>query len=271
MKFSEYATEREKAEIVSLLAEHGISPTEEQVQTLLEAGWLSRAKSGLAKGALLASLPLAMSANWANHQPQPYHFQGDRLMANHQRFQDEAADKAYVDAGGPEYKQTAEDAEAFLKFRSTPQHREALKRAGLPGNYIPSPVRSFVYGDKISAVDSMTEESVRSVENGIKKAFGRDSFVSISQSEDTVTGGKIILVSAKGVVMAMNEQDAVRRAEVIIREIAKNEGFDVQEFKDMHAPDIDVRLAPRSTVDLSAEAAGRPFGFNVKFKMVAKR
>lgn len=265
MKFNDYYLQRDKKEIETILGEYGITLSKEQIEILVESNWLSRTRKGLGKAALLASLPFAMSANWADHQPKPYHFHGDRLMANQQQFNDEASDKAYIEAGGPRF--TDRDAEKFLKFRSTPEHNKVLKRAGLPADYIPSPVRQFVYGVEISSAEEMSETKA-TIEGEVKKHFGRDSFVSIVQSRDAVTGGSVLWVRIQGVVVAMNEQDAVKRAEVIITEIARNKGFEVQDFKDMHKPDIEVKQASRSTIDYAAESTAVPYRFIVGFKMV---
>jgi hypothetical protein len=266
--FKEYALNREREEIIALLGEHGIDLKPEQVEMILEAGWLSGAKSKLGKAALLASMPFAMSANWANNQPQPYHFSGERMMANQQRTTDDAADKAYTDAGGPEFRDA--DSEKFLKFRKTPQHAEILKKAGLPSSFIPSSLRHFAYGTQVSTAEEFNKMRAE-IKGEIQKRFGRDSFVSIVQSKDTVTGGAVLLVRANGVVMAMNEQDAVHRAEIVMKEIARDKGFEVEGFKDMHKPDVDVKLAPRSTVDFAAESAGTPHMFSVQFKLVPRR
>lgn len=190
------------------------------------------------------------------------------MMANRQRMDDEAADRAYRDAGGPEFKDT--DGDEFLRFLKTPRHREALRRAGLPSNYIPSALRHFVYGTQLSVVDEFHEVSVE-IKGEIQKRFGKDSFVRVVQSKDAVTGGSILMVRADGVVMAMNEQDAARRAEIVMREIARSKGFEVEGFEDLHAPDVEVKKAPRSTADFAAESAGAPHRFSVRFKLVPGR
>jgi hypothetical protein len=268
MKFKEYVQNRERKRIISLLGEHGIRLGSEQVETLLEAGWLSGTAGRIGKAALLASLPLSMSANWADHQPKPYHFSGDRMMANQQHVEDEGADEAYRDAGGPEFKDA--DGEKFLNFKKTPRHAEILRRAGLPGNYIPSALRQFVYGAEISTAEELYEVSAE-IKGEIQRRFGRDSSVEIIQSKDAVTGGAVLMIRANGVIMAMNEQDAARRAEIVMKEIARDKGFEVDGFKDLHRPDTEVKPAPRSTVDFATESAGRPHGFSVQFKLIPRR
>lgn len=267
MKFKEYKRKRETEEIATLMAENGMELTPEQIEILLEAGWMSRARKGAGKAALLASMPLMMSANWADYQPKPYHFSGDRIMANQQQMQDEEADKAYINAGGPKF--SDRDSESFAKFRSDPRHAEILKRAGLPDSYIPSSVRQFAYGTKITTKEEIRQEEAV-IKSEIQKRFGRDSFVEVIQSKDIKTGGAVLLVKAQGIVMAMDEHDAARRAEVIIREMARDKGFKVDEFKDLHKADMKVKPAPRSTVDYTAENAGQPFRFSVQFRIVKR-
>lgn len=268
MRFGEYARNRERMEIVSLLEGNGIRLGMAQIEVLLEAGWLSGAAGKVGRAALLASLPLSMSANWADHQPKPYHFSGSRFMANQQHMDDEAADKAYVDAGGPDFEET--DGKDFLAFKKTPKHARILKTAGLPSDYIPSKIRNFLYGMEISATSELGEESV-DIKGEIQRRFGRESFVEIIQSKDAVTGGAVLLVSANGVVMAMNAQDAARRAEVVMREMAREKGFEVRDFKDLNDRNVVVNPAPRSTVDFATESAESPHRFSVQFKLIPRR
>lgn len=267
MNFREYEGKRERIEIKELMEEHGIRLTEEQINVLLEAGWMSNAKKGLGKAAIMATLPFAMSANWANHQPKPYHFQGEKFSVNQQHLDDEAADKAYVDAGGPNFKDR--ESEEFARFQSTPQHAEILKRAGLPRDYIPTSVRQFAYGTRISTAEESYEESAV-IKDAIQRRFGRDSFVSIVRSQDAKTGGAVLLARVSGTVVAMNEQDAIQKAQTIISEIVKDKGFDIQGFKDLDR-DVEVKQASRSTIDYAAEAAGTPIRFKVEFKLVKRR
>lgn len=64
MRFVDYARNRERRQIVALLEGAGIGLGEDQIDALLEAGWLSKAAGKVGRAALLASLPLSMSANW---------------------------------------------------------------------------------------------------------------------------------------------------------------------------------------------------------------
>lgn len=276
MRFSEYAFKKDELELVNFLTENGIELETVNIKFLIESGWWDKTKQGLKRGlrtgALLAAMPAISGANWMPPQelpnPQPYRFSVDRLMDNEQSVKDQAADKAYVDAGGPEFKQTLKDAEEFAKFQRTPQHKEILKRAGLPNNYIPSPVRSFAYGDKVSTAESYTKEAVEVIQNGVRKHFGRDSFVRFVKSEDSVTGGSVILLDVTGTVMAFDEADAVKRVEMIIGEIAKDNGYDLAGFQNMSKHHgINVKPAPRSTIDYVQESAGRPIRFTVRIKI----
>jgi hypothetical protein len=212
----------------------------------------------------------SMFAPQKDVQPQPYNFQSQRLMVNQQSENDKEADKAYINAGGPEYQQTVRDAQEFAKFQTTPQHKEILKRAGLPSNYIPTSVRSFAYGEKISTVERLDQESATVLQNKIQKSFGRDSFVRIVSSEDTVTGGKQILVDITGTVMALDQTDAIARAKTVIEQIAQSEGYSLDGFKDLSSSsdDTTVTRAPRSTIDYVQESNGRPIRFKVRVRLV---
>lgn len=268
-KFIHYAREKEKNEIIVFLKEHQIQLSDDEIQFLLEAGWWDKTKKALRTGALLATLPATMSAAYKDTTPQPYHFQTSRLHANAQHDADLDADERYYAAGGHKFKQTLEDAEYFVdKFMHTPQHKIALQKAGLPSNYMPTPLRNFVHGQKISTASESHQESLRVIEGEVKKKFGRDSHVMLVGSEDVVTGGKTILVQIDGIVVATDKQDALRRAETIIQQIAEEKGFSLQGFKD-NDKEIEVQNAPRSTIDLAAESTKVPIKFSVlvRFKI----
>lgn len=275
-KFSDYAKEKDKKELIAFLEKHEIAYTDKDIQVLLEAGWLNSVGRGLRTGALLAAMPAISGANWMPPKelpnPQPYHFSAEKLMDNQQKQQDQEADKAYIAAGGPEFRQTLEDAQEFSKFRSTSQHQQILKKAGLPNNYIPSSVRHFAYGEKISTAEEFSEVAVTVMQNEITKHFGRDMSVRFVGSEDTVTGGKTILVDIVGVVMAFDENDAIKRVETVVREIAKNKGYDLTGFQsasDHHG--IEVRPASRSTIDfVQKENAAQPIKVSVRIKLKVK-
>lgn len=274
MKFNEYFAEKEKNELIAFLKEHNIEFTNEEIQVLLEAGWWDSTKKALRTGALVGASVAAMAPNWKDTTAKPYAFTGGKMYVNQQKDMDEDADKKYIDAGGHEFRQTLEDAEYFVhKYMKSPQHKMALQKAGLPSNYMPTVLRSFVYGDKIGAYDEFRQEEVTIIENEVKKSFGRDSSVHLVSSEDTVTGGKTILVNIKGVVVAQDKQDAIKRAATIIKEIAKAKGFDVTGFRSLNTDeqDIDVRPAPRSTMDFATEAVGQPIRFNIMVKFLVRK
>jgi hypothetical protein len=273
MKFNNYLAEKEKNELIAFLKEHDIEFTNEEIKVLLEAGWWDSTKKALRTGALVGASVAAMAPNWKDTTAKPYDFNASKMYVNQQKDMDDSADKKYIAAGGHEFKQTLEDAEYFVKNRNSPQHKMALQKAGLPSNYIPTVLRSFVYGDEISAYDEFRQEEVTIIENEVKKKFGRDSSVHLVSSEDAVTGGKTILVRISGVVVATDEQDAVRRASVVIQEIAKEKGYDVAGFRslDTDEQDISVRQAPRSAMDFTAEAAGQPIRFNIMVKFLVRK
>lgn len=274
MKFNEYFTAKEKNELIAFLKEHNIEFTNEEIRVLLEAGWWDKTKKALRTGALVGASVAAMAPNWKDTTAKPYHFGGSRLYVNQQKDADEDADKRYIAAGGHEFKQTLEDAEYFVhEYMKSPQHKMALQKAGLPSNYMPSVLRSFIHGDKIGSYEEFRQEEVTIIENEVKKKFGRDSSVRLVSSEDTVTGGKTILVNIEGVVVAQDEQDAIRRASVIIQEIAKEKGFDVTGFRSLNTDqeDISVAQAPRSAMDFAAEAAGQPIRFNIMVRFLVRK
>ena len=277
MKFHEYAYEKDKKELVSFLIENQIDINKVDIDFIIESGWWDRNKQGLKrglqKGALLAAMPGMMGSMFAPQkdvQPQPYNFQSQKLMVNQQSEKDTEADKAYTNAGGPEYKQTVRDAQEFAKFQKTPQHKEILKRAGLPSNYIPTPIRNFAYGVEISTFEKLDQKIATVLQNKIQKSFGRDSFVSIISSEDTQTGGKQILVEITGTVMALDQTDALARAKTVIEQIAQSEGYSLEGFKDFSSSsdDTTVARAPRSTIDYVQESNGRPIRFKVRVRLV---
>lgn len=274
MKFSEYALEKDKNELINFLLENNINIEDVNIENLIESGWWDKTKQGIKRGlrtgALLAAMPAISGANWTPPtqlpNPQPYAFSADKLMINQQGKKDEEADKAYINAGGPEFKQTIEDAEQFAKFRNTPQHKEILKKAGLPANYIPTTVRSFAYGQRIQTNEELSQEAASVVQNDIRKHFGRDSFVRLIGSEDTVTGGKLILLDVTGTVMAFDQNDAAKRVEMIVREIAKDRGYDLKGFEDLNS-DINVKPAKRSTIDYVQENTNQPIKFKIRIRL----
>jgi hypothetical protein len=266
-KFVNYAREKQIEELVNFLKENQIEFSNEDIDILIEAAWLDRAKKALKTGALLATLPATMSAAYQDTTPKPYHFQTSGIHANQQHDADMDADERYNAAGGPKFKQTLEDAENFVQnFRHTPQHKMALQKAGLPSNYMPTALRSFVYGDKIGTADEFYQTGLTVVEGEVKKKFGKESSVHLIGSEDSVTGGKIILVQIDGIVVATDKQDAIRRAEIIIRQIAEDKGFSLEGFKS-NDKEIEVQNAPRSTMDLAAESTKMPMKFSVVVKL----
>lgn len=274
MKFNEYFAEKEKNELIAFLKEHNIEFTNEEIQVLLEAGWWDSTKKALRTGALVGASVAAMAPNWKDTSAKPYDFTASKMYVNQQKDMDQDADKKYIAAGGYEFKQTLEDAEYFVhKYKKSSQHKIALQKAGLPSNYMPTVLRSFIHGDIISTAEESRQEEVTIIENEVKKKFGRDSFVQLVSSEDSVTGGKTVLVRISGIVVAQDKQDAIRRASVIIKEIAKEKGFDVAGFRslDTDEQDIDVRLAPRSTMDFAAESAGQPIRFNIMVKFLVRK
>ena len=269
MKFTDYAREKDIEQLVSFLRENEIEFSDQDVQMLLETDWWNGLKKAAKTGALLATLPATMSASYKDTTPQPYHFQTSGIHTNAQHDSDMDADERYYAAGGHRFKQTLEDAKYFVHdFIHTPQHKMALQKAGLPSNYMPTPLRSFVYGDKIGTADEFHEQGLAVIEGEVKKRFGRDSSVHLIGSEDSVTGGKVILVQIDGIVVATDKQDALRRAETIIRQIAEDKGFSLDGFKS-NDKEIEVQNAPRSTMDLAAESTKMPMKFSVvvKFKM----
>jgi hypothetical protein len=279
--FNEYAFEKDKKELLDFLIENKINIDQLDIKLIIESGWWDRNKQNLKKGmqkaALLAAMPGMMGNMFSQPkempQAQPYRFQSQRLMINQQAENDDQADKAYVNAGGPEYKQTLEDAQEFAKFQTTPQHKQILSKAGLPSNYIPGTVRKFAYGEKISTISKLNQESATVIQNKIQKQFGRDSFVEIVSVEDTVTGGKQILLEINGIVMGLDESDAISRAKTIIEQIAKSEGYSLEGFKDMSksSNDTTVSRAQRSTIDYVPENNGKPIRFKVRVKLISIR
>lgn len=272
--FKEYVAKQELKNLSKFLLENNVSFNDEDLNYLIESDWWNRTKKSIGRGArtaaLLSTLPATMSANWKDANPQPYAFTGERMYVNQQHDQDQESDKKYVAAGGQEFKQTLEDAQFFTnEYRHSPQHKMALQKAGLPSNYIPSVIRQFIFGEKIATNDELAQTSVTVMEQEVKRKFGRDSFVSLVSSEDVVTGGKQVLVRIEGTVVAMDQQDAERRVEVIIREIAKDKGFNVTGFR-ADSKETTIRSAPRSTMDFAAESTGIPVRFKVLVKFIAK-
>jgi hypothetical protein len=267
MKFTDYAREKDIEQLVRFLRENEIEFSDQDLQMLLETDWWNGLKKAARTGALLATLPATMSAAYKDTTPKPYHFQTSGIHANQQHDADMDADERYHAAGGPRFKQTLEDAERFVQdFMHTPQHKMALQKAGLPSNYMPTPLRSFVYGDKIGTADEFYQTGLTVIEGEVKKKFGKESHVHLIGSEDSVTGGKIILVQIDGIVVATDKQDAIRRAEIIIRQIAEDKGFSLEGFKS-NDKEIDVQNAPRSTMDLAAESTKMPMKFSVVVKL----
>jgi hypothetical protein len=254
MKFSEYVEKKDQKQLIEFLTKNNVDLSKVDIQILIESGWWDAAKKGLRTGALLAAMPAISGANWMPPNelpnPQPYKFSAEKLVDNKQSIEDREADKAYINAGGPKFQKTPEAAEQFLKFRSTPQHKEILKRAGLPSNYMPSTIRHFAYGQKISTVEELSQEEVNIMQGEMRKHFGREMFVRLVGAEDTVTGGKTILIDITGTVMALNENDAIKRVEIVVREIAKDRGYNLKNFEDLSKHHgIEVKQAPRSTID----------------------
>lgn len=274
--FNEYAFEKDKKELVEFLIENQININQLDIKLIIESGWWDRNKQGLKRGmqkaALLAAMPGMMGSMFSQPkdmpQPKPYHFQSQRLMINQQSENDDQADKAYINAGGPEYKQTLEDAQEFAKFQKTPEHKQILSKAGLPSNYIPGVVRKFAYGEKISTFEKLSQESATVLQNKIQKQFGRDSSVRIISAEDAVTGGTQILLEVDGIVMGLDESDALSRVKTIIEQIAKSEGYSLEGFKVL-SNDTAVAKAPRSTIDYVPENNGRPIRFKVRVKLIS--
>jgi len=276
MKFNEYARSREKQELISFLEEHGVDMEGLDLDQLVEAGWLANAKKGLVGRtarnlALAASIPAMMSANYKDQTPQPYQFQTDKLVANKQHDADEKADQAYIAAGGKKYEQTDTDAHEFVDFSKTPQHAEILKRAGLPRDYMPTNISNFVYGSRISTVSEISEEAGTIIQGEVKKVFGRDSYLRIVSSENVKTGGTQMLVEITGTVVATDKQDALRRAETIITQIVKKNGYEVEGFRDLTGDSTEVQPAPRSTMDYATEAAGQPIRFKLQVQILVRK
>lgn len=266
MRFKDYAREKDIEQLTNFLKENEVEFSDEDIQILLETDWWNGIKKAARTGALLATLPATMSASYKDTTPQPYRFQTSGLYANQQHDADMDADERYYAAGGHKFKQTLEDAKYFVHdFMHTPQHKMALQKAGLPNDYMPTPIRSFVYGEKIGSVEELHKQGFKVVEGEVKKKFGKDSHVRLVGSEDTVTGGKVILVQIDGIVVATDKQDAVRRAEIIIQQIAKDKGFSLEGFKSNE--EIEVQHAPRSTIDLAAESTKMPIKFSVIVKL----
>jgi hypothetical protein len=272
MRFKDYNRAKELKELAAFLKEQNIEFNDNDLNILLEAGWWDGAKKAMRTGALLGASVAAMAPNWKDQSAKPYSFSGSKMYVNQQHDADRDADERYVAAGGRKFNQTLEDSQSFLKYRNTPEHKMALQKAGLPRNYIPTVLRNFVYGEKISASSEVSEQHVRTIEGEVKRVFGKDSFVNIVSAEDTVTGGKQILVRITGTVIALDENDAVKRAENVIRQIAKDKGYDITGFRDERPDnkDIEVKQAPRGTMDYTAESAGRPTKFSVLVKFLIK-
>lgn len=273
MKFKEYNRTRELQQLAIFLKEQNIEFTDKDLNVLLEAGWWDGTKKALRTGALVGASVAAMAPNWKDQTAKPYNFDASKMYVNQQYDQDQDADKRYIAAGGRQFEQTLEDAEYFVhKYMKSPEHKMALQKAGLPSNYMPTVLRSFIHGQKIGTTEELSKQHVQIIENEVKRVFGRDSFVSLISSEDVVTGGKQVLVQITGTVVALDEQDAVRRAENIIRQIAKDKGYDVTGFRDERPDnkDIEVKQAPRSTMDFATESAGAPIKFSVVVKILIK-
>lgn len=276
MRFSEYAFQKDKKELIEFLIENNVNQKNINLEYLIESGWWDRTKQGikkgLAKGALLAAMPGMMGNMYTQPQelpnPKPFNFLSQKLMDNEQNQKDQMDDKAYINAGGPEFEQTLKDTERFLKFKSTPQHQEILRKAGFSNDYIPSPLRHFAYGQKVSTVTSSHKESMNIIQGEIKKRFGRDCFVEIVSTKDTVTGGQEILLDVSGIVMAFDQNDAIKRVEAIVREIAKDQGYNLAGFKEAGLTSTDVSPAPRSTIDYVQENSGQPIRFSVRIRLL---
>jgi hypothetical protein len=276
MKFSEYAREKEQKKLIEFLIENNVDLSEVDIVALIESGWWDSAKRGLRTGALLAAMPAISGANWSSEElpnPQPYSFSTIKLMDNEQSVKDQQADNSYIAAGGRAYKQTLEDAKEYYEFQKTKENQEILKKAGLPSNYIPSNIRHFVYGQNISTFEELSETAVTVIQDEVRKHFGRDMFVRFVKSEDSVTGGAVILLDIEGTVMAFDENDAVKRVEVVVREIAKNKGYSLVGFQDLSKHnDTAIKPAHRSTIDfVQQESAGKPIKVKVRMKMMVSR
>jgi hypothetical protein len=278
MKFSEYANKKEQKELLEFLVKNNVDLSEVNINILLESGWWDATKRGLRTGALLATMPAISGANWTPPKelpnPRPYHFSAEKFVNNQQGMKDEKADKAYINAGGPEFKQTLEDAEKYVKFKKTPENQEILKRAGLPSNYIPSSIRSFVYGDIISTASEYSQETANVIQGEIKKHFGREMSARFVRSEDSVTGGTRILIDIVGTVMAFDENDAIKRVETVVREIAKDRGFSLDGFQDINKHHgIEVRPASRSTIDFvqKENSGARPIKIAVRVTFLVRQ
>ena len=281
MKFQDYLKSREKQELISFLEEHGVDMEGLDLDQLVEEGWLDNAKKGLVgrakkigtAAALAAAVPGMMSANYGGQQqqPQPYHFQSQKMMVNKQQDDDERADRSYVSAGGKDYSQTNADVKDFVDQSKTPRHAEVLKKAGLPKNYMPTPVSNFTYGSKVSSVEEISNEAGTVIQGEVKKRFGRDAQVRIISLQNAKTGGAQMLVEIDGTVVATDKQDAIKRVGAIVAQIVKDRGYEMNGFRDMEGNSTEVRPAPRSTIDYAAEAAGQPIRFKVQVQIIVRK
>lgn len=270
MNFGEYARKRQIVEIYMEMDRLGIDARQYDLKNLSEAD-LKKIMGSLA----LAAAPFISGAEHKAPPPDkpamPYTYQYSPLMHDAQRDADIKADKDYVRAGGRRYEQSLEDAQEFTDFRKTAEHADILRRAGLPNSYVPSSVRSFVFGSHTSSAHSIDDVSVKLLERDVVKHFGRESSVHIVRSKDLKTGGTIITADITGHTLARDEQEASQRARMQVEQILKRHGFSTEGMREVTGTMPKVALDKgRHTIDY-AESHLRSFPFAFRVELVREQ
>lgn len=265
MSFGEYARRRQIIEIYREMDRLGIDARQHDLESLTEAD-LRKIMGSLA----LAAAPFISGAEHKVQPPDkpamPYTYHYSPLIHDAQKDADIKADKDYVRAGGRRYEQTLEDAEEFTDFRKTPEHADILRKAGLPKSYVPSSVRSFVFGSHTSSVTSIDDVSVKLLERDVQKHFGRESSVHIVKSKDVRTGGTVVTADITGHTLARDEQEASQRARMQVEQILKRHGFSTEGMREVTGTMPRVALDKgRHTIDYAeSHIKSFPFAFRVE-------
>lgn len=266
MKFTEYVRKQQLREVRMVMRSAGFDPSDYDLDSMTEADL----KKILAAGAL-ATAPFISGAKHAEEAPEPakpFTYQYKPMFHDAQKESDLRADKDYVKFGGKKYDAGVKEAQDFIKFRKTKDHRDILRKAGLPDDYVPTPIRNFVHGTEISSATVRDSMDVNLLEKDIKKHFGRESFVQITRSVDAVTGGTTTIADIHGHTMARNEQEARLRARMQVEHILKRHGFSTDGMVELTGmlPTVSQDMS-RSTIDMAREASELtrfPFAFKVK-------
>ena len=266
MKFTEYVRKQQLREVRMVMRSAGFDPSDYDLDSMTEADL----KKILAAGALAAA-PFISGAKHSEKPPEPakpYTYHYSPIFHDAQKESDLRADKDYIKFGGKKYEGGVKEAQDFIKFRKTKDHRDILRKAGLPDDYVPTPIRSFVYGADVSSKTVVDTVEAQLLDKDIKRHFGRDSFVQISRSVDVVTGGTTTIATIQGHTMARNEQEAKLRARMQVEHILKRHGFSTDGMVELSGmlPKVSQDVT-RSTIDMAREASELtrfPFAFKVK-------